>query len=109
MPSQLLSDRIPAVVPLWAEGMALVEWGLLRYSPTYWGVGGGLLVLVHDGDRAQNSPSVFIDFKVNYTQGSEAEYLSEGDIEIVDDFPVFDVSNSETDLTTFQIGVVFTF
>jgi pimeloyl-ACP methyl ester carboxylesterase len=39
VPSQLLSDRIPAVVPLWAEGMALVEWGLLRYSPTYWGVG----------------------------------------------------------------------
>lgn len=39
MPSQLLTDRIPALVPLWSEGLALVEWGLLRYSPTYWGIG----------------------------------------------------------------------
>ena len=39
LPSDLLTERLPAAVPLWQEGMAVVEWGLLRYSPTYWGVG----------------------------------------------------------------------
>ena len=39
MPNDLLTDRLPAAVPLWQEGLALVEWGMLRYSPVYWGVG----------------------------------------------------------------------
>ena len=35
--------------------------------------------------------------------------LSAGDIEIVNNWPVFSVSNSETDLTTFELGVLFSF
>ncbi len=76
---------------------------------TYWGVGGGLMVQVYKADPLGDSPNVFIDFKVNYTHGSEAEYLTDGDIEIVNNVPVFDVSQSETDLTSFELGVVFTF
>ncbi|MDX1382061.1 MAG: alpha/beta fold hydrolase [Thermoanaerobaculia bacterium] len=39
MTNETLTDRLPAAVPLWREGLAVVEWGLLRYSPVYWGVG----------------------------------------------------------------------
>lgn len=75
---------------------------------TYWG-GGGLLIKLSDGDRAANKPGVLLDMKVVHLRGGEAEYLTEGDISIVDDVPVYDVSQSATDLTSYQLGVVLTF
>jgi hypothetical protein len=75
----------------------------------YWGGGGGLLIRLHEGDETRNSPSVFLDFKVNFLKGAKAEYLSEGDITVVNDTPVFQVSESETDLTVYELGVVLTF
>ena len=76
---------------------------------TYWGGGGGLLIRLHEGDPGRRSPGVFLDFKVNFLKGAEAEYLSEGDITIVGGNPVFDPSQSETDITIFELGVVLTF
>jgi len=75
----------------------------------YWGGGGGLLIRLSEGNRFEKKPGVFLDMKISYVNGSEAEYLTEGDITIVDDAPVYDVSESETDLTTYQLGVVLTF
>mgnify|MGYP002725623012 CR=1 FL=1 len=76
---------------------------------TFWGGGGGLLIRLSEGDRASGKPGVFLDWKVSYVNGSEAEYLTEGDIEIVNNVPVYNVSESETDLMTYQLGVVLTF
>ena len=76
---------------------------------TYYGGGGGLQIRLSDGNRAENRPGVLLDLKVVHTRGAEAEYLTEGDIALVNDVPVFDVSESETDLTTYQVGVVLTF
>ncbi len=76
---------------------------------SFWGGGGGLLVQVHQGDPAEKSPSVSLDFKVSHLEGTNAEYLTEGDIAIVNDVPVFDASESETDITTYELGVVLTF
>lgn len=76
---------------------------------TFWGGGGGLLIRLKKGDHAENSKSVFLDLKVTLLQGAEAEYLTEGDITIVDDVPVYNVSNSKTNLTNFELGVVVTF
>ncbi|MCP4545209.1 MAG: hypothetical protein GY835_01935 [bacterium] len=75
----------------------------------FWSGGGGLLVRIKEGDVAENSPGVFLDFKVTCMQGAEAEYLTEGDITIVDNAPVFNVSQSTTDMTTFGLGVILTF
>lgn len=55
----------------------------------FWGGGGGLLVKLCGGNREKNTPGVFLDFKVCYLNGSEAEYLTEGDVSIVDDKPVY--------------------
>lgn len=76
---------------------------------TCWGGGGGLLIRVSEGDREQRKPGVFLDAKVNWIRGAEADYLAEGDVSIVDDRPVFNVSRSTTDLTTYALGVALTF
>jgi hypothetical protein len=80
---------------------------------TFWGGGGGMLIRVKQGGPGEagrdRSPSVFIDLKVTRLHGANAEYLTEGDITVVNDAPVFNASESETDLTTFELGVVLTF
>jgi len=75
----------------------------------FYGGGGGLLIRLKKWDKASSMKALFLDFKITRLIGARAEYLSEGDIKIVDLLPVFDASNSETDLTTFELGVVATF
>jgi hypothetical protein len=75
----------------------------------FWGGGGGLLIQVREGDGCIKSPGVMIDFKVTFLQGDKAEYLTEGDIEIVNNKPVYDVRDSEINMTTYELGVVLTF
>ncbi|MBU0743441.1 hypothetical protein KKG45_06085 [bacterium] len=76
---------------------------------TFWGGAGGLLIRLSEGNRDEKKPGVFLDLKVSHLQGGEAEYLTEGDITIVDNVPVYAPSCSETDLTAYQLGVVLTF
>ena len=76
---------------------------------SFWGGGGGVLIRLREGNRRERTPGVFLDLKVSTLMGSEAEYLTEGDIEIVDNVPVFHASQSETDMTTYELGVVVTF
>lgn len=75
----------------------------------FWSAGGGLLIELSKGDRSSNKPGVLLDLKVTYQQGGTAEYLGEGDVELVDDVPVYNVSESETDLVTYELGVALTF
>ncbi len=76
---------------------------------TFWSAGGGLLIQLSGGDADANRPGVLLDLKATYQRGSEAEYLAEGAIEIVDDQPVFSVSESATHLMAYEVGVVLTF
>lgn len=76
---------------------------------TYWGGAGGLLIRLSSGNREEKKPGVFLDLKVSHQRGGEAEYLTEGDITIVDNTPVYDPSRSQTDLTSYHLGVVLTF
>lgn len=69
-----------------------------------YGVGGGLTYLV-SGDPKINNEAIFIDFKVRYLLGSEAEYLKKGSITIEDGMVVYDVSRSKTDLLSAHLGV----
>ena len=75
----------------------------------YWGGGGGLLIKLKEADYANDQPGVFLDIKVSHLRGSVAEYLTEGDISIVDNVPIYHSSQSKTDLTTYELGVVLTF
>ncbi len=76
---------------------------------TFWSAGGGLLIQLARGNAEENKPGVLLDLKATYQHGSEAEYLAEGAIELVDDEPVFSVSESSTHLMAYEVGVVLTF
>ena len=73
-----------------------------------YGVGGGLTYLV-SGDPKIHNDAVFIDFKVRYLYGSEAEYLKKGSITIDNGQLIYDVSKSKTDLLSAHLGVRFFF
>ena len=74
-----------------------------------YGGGGGFLIQIVS-DPSNEVASVFIDLKVRYLFGSEAEYLKEGSVTIDNNRQVhYDVSRSKTDLLTAHIGAVVYF
>lgn len=75
-----------------------------------YGVGGGLLIRLYSPDEQEGSfESLFLDLKVRYLLGTEAEYLKEGSVTIDNGNVYYDVSRSKTDLLMTQIGVMFYF
>jgi hypothetical protein len=72
-----------------------------------WSYGAGAGVLVQIAQDLPEVSALFLDFKVRYTNGTEAKYLTENDIEIISPTQVnFYPRKSKTDLLTFQIGIV---
>lgn len=71
-----------------------------------YGGGGGILILLHSGDDGADFGSLFLDLKVRYLFGSEAEYLKEGSVIVNNGKVTYQVSRSKTDLITAHIGVV---
>ena len=69
-----------------------------------YGAGGGVMILLTDEIEEINS--LFLDLKVRYLFGSEAEYLKEGSVIIDNGNVTYNVSKSKTDLITLNIGVV---
>jgi hypothetical protein len=77
-----------------------------------WSYGGGFGLLIKlatfdmdEGDAKEGK--LFLDLKVRYLYGSEAEYLKEGSIKRSGTGKVtYDVNKSDTDLMSFHIGVV---
>jgi len=72
------------------------------------GFGGGLMVKVyeHNPNDPSDLQTIFLDFKVRYLKGTEAEYLTKGSIignseGTITLFP----SRSKTDLLQYQIGM----
>jgi hypothetical protein len=76
---------------------------------TFWSAGGGLLIRLREVGPEQGPPGVLLDLKATWLRGSEAEYLTEGAVTLEGDRPVFAVSESTTDLVTYELGVVLTF
>jgi len=77
-----------------------------------YGLGGGIMVQVgkvkqkgYGGDRLP----VYLDLKVRYLLGDEADYLKEGSIKHELGRVTYDVSTSKTDLMLYQIGVAVAF
>ena len=72
-----------------------------------YGVGGGLMFEVVEGDEFD--PSVYIDLKMRYIFINEAEYLKEGSIDIIGNDIHYDVYKSDMDLLSINLGVVISF
>ena len=75
-----------------------------------YGGGGGLMIKVYEKsassrDESDRSSRVYVDLKVIYTKGGNAEYLKEGSMEIIDNQVVYHPDESHTDLLGINVGV----
>ncbi len=73
-----------------------------------YGAGGGLNILL-SGDPNSDQNTIYLDLKGRYLFGSEAEYLKQGSVKIVNGQVSYDVSRSKTDLLTIHAGIVIYF
>jgi opacity protein-like surface antigen len=71
-----------------------------------YGFGGGVQIHLADVGRRGE---VFLDSKVRYLRGSNADYLRKGSIRREGGQVLFDVLSSRTDVMTVQVGVTFRF
>jgi len=78
-----------------------------------WSYGGGFGILVKlksfdmDEDASDKQGTLFLDFKVRYLRGGQAEYLKEGDLEKgAHNEVIIHTSKSDTDLISYHLGVV---
>jgi hypothetical protein len=75
-----------------------------------YGVGGGLLINLYSPDVSEGGfEALYLDLKVRYLFGTEAEYLKEGSVIPQNGDVYYDVSNSKTDLLITQLGVMVYF
>ncbi|MCI0511968.1 hypothetical protein L0128_01985, partial [candidate division KSB1 bacterium] len=80
-----------------------------------YGGGFGIKFLLIDGMKINeeqphpNNAKLFLDFKVRYIFGGEAEYLKEGSIQRSNGNVTYKINNSETDLLHYNLGVIFQF
>ncbi len=72
-----------------------------------YGVGGGLLINVYSPETPEgNFEALYLDLKVRYLMGTEAEYLKEGSVDIQNGHVYYNVSKSKTDLLITHLGVI---
>jgi hypothetical protein len=70
-----------------------------------YGAGGGILVSLLEA--SEDIPGgLFLDLKARFMFGSEAEYLTTGDLRVIDGRLIYDTQRSGIDYLAIQIGVV---
>ncbi|HHM24021.1 MAG TPA: hypothetical protein ENJ23_03175 [Bacteroidetes bacterium] len=82
-----------------------------------YGGAGGIKILIYHRQKEEKPPvekrssvrNVFVDFRVRYLAGGEADYLKKGSIRRENGKVAFDVKHSRTDLMTFQLGITVQF
>jgi hypothetical protein len=78
-----------------------------NYDDLNWSYGLGAGIMIEVAQNVGKASKVFIDLKTNYLFGSEAEYLTENDIEIRSLTEIdFNPRKSTTDILFFHIGVI---
>lgn len=77
-----------------------------NYDDWAWsyGAGGGILVLL-GGDPVTEMGAIYLDLKGRYLFGSEATYLKEGGMEVINGNVVYHPSRSKTDMLTIHVGI----
>lgn len=71
-----------------------------------WSYGGGAGIMIQITNQDEQGTSIFLDIKGRYLMGTEAEYLKEGSIEIIDRQVYYDITRSKTDLLSAHLGVI---
>lgn len=79
-----------------------------------YGVGAGIAIKIYSTKMQEPTSSkindIFLNIKVNYLYGSEAEYLKEGSIRYLGNGKVaYDVLKSKTDLLGIHLGIIMEF
>lgn len=77
-----------------------------------YGLGGGVMARVYEGRSSSDGRpfEVFVDARLRYLFGGEAQYLREGDIEAdADGDPLFRYTESRTDVLLPQFGLTIRF
>lgn len=77
-----------------------------------YGIGGGVMAQVYRGytEGSGRPYAIFVDARLRYLFGGEADYLREGAIEAdADGDPIYHVTRSSTDLLLPQLGVTVRF
>ncbi|MCP5062833.1 MAG: hypothetical protein GY936_10255 [Ignavibacteriae bacterium] len=76
-----------------------------------YGVTAGTMIKVFEFENKNNTktpPTMFLDFKVRYMLGGEADYLKKGDLTRgSNDEILYNKSRSDIDFISYQIGLVF--
>lgn len=77
-----------------------------NYDDWAWnyGAGGGILILL-GGDPITEMGAIYLDIRGRYLFGSEATYLKEGDMQVINGNLYYSPSKSKTDMITAHIGV----
>lgn len=76
-----------------------------NFSDHAWSYGGGAGLLFRVSQDQNTGQQIFIDVKARYIFGSNARYLKEGSMTIVNNRVIYDVYESRTDMLSFHIGV----
>ena len=86
------------------------------FTFSYGGAGGILIQIYHRKPQERPNPkkshpvrTAFLDFRVRYLLGGEADYLKKGSIRRENGKVAYDIQHSRTDIMTFQLGVTVTF
>lgn len=78
-----------------------------NYDDFNWSYGGGAGLLLQISKDLGEVKNLYLDLKARYMYGTEAQYLTERDIEVVSLTEVrYHPRRSKTDLLTFHIGVI---
>ncbi len=76
-----------------------------------YGIGGGIMYKLMNlpGNNAEGYNPLYLDFKVRYIYGTEAEYLKQGSVTVQNGKVYYNTIKSKTDLLTVGIGVIMYF
>lgn len=111
-------EGIVGINYLYTESSVLDDWAEdeiassinYDYTTTNYGIGGGVKFRLYEGyDEDGDFFGVSLIVKAKHMLGGEASYLKEGGLIRNRRGIEYDITRSRTDLTTFNVGVVFSF
>lgn len=97
-------------VNTWSGDEVGSEVDFYDFAWSYGGGGGLLYKLLDESESTEKIPAnIFLDIKVRYLKGTEAEYLKSESIKVTSSGIEYEVSKSKTDLLSFHLGVIIQF
>lgn len=71
-----------------------------------YGAGGGFQIYLTKSNNEISESTIYLDLKARYLFGTEAAYLKEGSVKIINGKVYYDIAKSKTDLLYISLGVV---